>query len=289
MSRHADRQALAREFGATDIVEERGDEGVAKIKELTGGLGAHSVIEAVGTQESMMQAIRATRPGGHVGYVGVSHDVSLDGLELFFSGVHLHGGPAPVRRFLPELIQLIWDRKIDPGKVFDLTLPLERGRRRLQGDGRTPRHQGAPHRLNRLGMPAHRQGTITGEVVTADWAQEERRQNMSDRQSIRVSEHGQAVAPQTQSMGSDAFDDSTDGTVLYWLGMAGFLINSRGTLVMVDPVLGGFDMPLLIELPARTSDIPRLDAVLVTHADNDHFSIPTCSGLEHSGTAPLPR
>lgn len=125
MSRHADRQALAREFGATDIVEERGDEGVARIKELTGGLGAHSVIEAVGTQESMLQAIRATRAGGRVGYVGVSHDVSLDGIELFFSGVHLHGGPAPVRRFLPELIQLIWDRTIDPGKVFDLTLPLD--------------------------------------------------------------------------------------------------------------------------------------------------------------------
>ncbi|WP_282846772.1 zinc-dependent alcohol dehydrogenase family protein [Microbacterium oxydans] len=125
MSRHADRQALAREFGATDIVEERGDEGVARIKELTDGLGAHSVIEAVGTQESMMQAIRSTRPGGHVGYVGVSHDVALPGEELFFSGVHLHGGHAPVRRFLPELIQLIWDRKIDPGKVFDLTLPLE--------------------------------------------------------------------------------------------------------------------------------------------------------------------
>lgn len=125
MSRHADRQALAREFGATDIVEERGDAGVARVKELTGGFGAHSTIEAVGTQESMMQAIRATRPGGHVGYVGVSHDVALPGDELFFSGVHLHGGPAPVRRFLPELIQLIWDRKIDPGKVFDLTLPLE--------------------------------------------------------------------------------------------------------------------------------------------------------------------
>lgn len=125
MSRHADRQALAREFGATDIVTERGDEGVARIKELTGGLGAHSTIEAVGTQESMMQAIRATRPGGHVGYVGVSHDVSLPGQELFFSGVHLHGGPAPVRRFLPELIDLIWTRQIDPGKVFDLTLPLD--------------------------------------------------------------------------------------------------------------------------------------------------------------------
>lgn len=102
MSRHADRQALAREFGATDIVSERGDAGVARIKELTNGLGAHSVIEAVGTQESMMQAIRSTRPGGHVGYVGVSHDVALPGDELFFSGVHLHGGPAPVRRFLPS-------------------------------------------------------------------------------------------------------------------------------------------------------------------------------------------
>ena len=113
-------------LGATDIVDERGDAGVARIKELTGGLGAHSTIEAVGTQESMMQAIRATRAGGHVGYVGVSHDVSLPGQELFFSGVHLHGGPAPVRRFLPELIQLIWDREIDPGKVFDLTLPIEK-------------------------------------------------------------------------------------------------------------------------------------------------------------------
>jgi threonine dehydrogenase-like Zn-dependent dehydrogenase len=125
MSRHEPRQRLAREFGATDVVVERGDEGVAAIKELTGGLGAHSVIEAVGTQESMMQAIRATRPGGHVGYVGVAHDVSLPGEELFFSGVHLHGGPAPVRRFLPELIELIGNRTIDPGKVFDLTVPLE--------------------------------------------------------------------------------------------------------------------------------------------------------------------
>jgi threonine dehydrogenase-like Zn-dependent dehydrogenase len=125
MSRHESRQKLALEFGATDIVTERGDEGVACVKELTGGLGAHSVIEAVGTQESMMQAIRATRAGGHVGYVGVTHDVALPGTELFFSGVHLHGGPAPVRRFLPELIDLIWRREIDPGKVFDLELPLD--------------------------------------------------------------------------------------------------------------------------------------------------------------------
>jgi threonine dehydrogenase-like Zn-dependent dehydrogenase len=125
MSRHQPRQQLACEFGATHIVEERGDEGVARIKDLTNGLGAHSVIEAVGTEESMMQAIRATRPGGHVGYVGVSHDVTLPGVELFFSHVHLHGGPAPVRRFLPQLIDLIWSGEIDPGKVFDLTLPLD--------------------------------------------------------------------------------------------------------------------------------------------------------------------
>jgi threonine dehydrogenase-like Zn-dependent dehydrogenase len=125
MSRHEPRQQLAREYGATDIVAERGDEGVAKIKELTNGLGAHSVIEAVGTQESMMQAIRSTRPGGHVGYVGVAHGVELPGEELFFSHAHLHGGPAPVRRFLPQLMDLIWNRMIDPGKVFDLELPLE--------------------------------------------------------------------------------------------------------------------------------------------------------------------
>jgi len=116
MSRHEPRQKLALDFGATDIVTERGDEGAARIKDLTGGLGAHSVIEAVGTQESMMQAIRATRPGGHVGYVGVAHDVQLPGEELFFSHVHLHGGPAPVRRFLPELIDLIGNQQIDPAR-----------------------------------------------------------------------------------------------------------------------------------------------------------------------------
>ena len=124
MSGHESRQKLTLEFGATDIVAERGDEGVARIREMTGGYGAHCVIEAVGTQESMMQAIRSTRPGGHVGYVGVSHGVQLPGQELFYAEVHLHGGPAPVRRFLPELISRIEDRAIDPGKVFDLTLPL---------------------------------------------------------------------------------------------------------------------------------------------------------------------
>ena len=125
MSRHPERQTLARFYGATDIVEERGDEGVARIKELTGGLGAHSVVEAVGTQESFMQAVGATRGGGHLGFVGVNHDVKIPGIELFFAGIHTLGGPAPVRRYLPDLIQLIWDRKIDPGKVFDLTLPIE--------------------------------------------------------------------------------------------------------------------------------------------------------------------
>ena len=125
MSRHESRQKLALGFGATDIVTERGDEGVAAIKELTGGLGAHSVIEAVGTQESMLQAIRSTRPGGHVGYVGVAHGVQLSGEELFYTEVHLHGGPAPVRRFLPDLIRLIESKAIDPGQVFDLTLPLD--------------------------------------------------------------------------------------------------------------------------------------------------------------------
>jgi threonine dehydrogenase-like Zn-dependent dehydrogenase len=125
MSRHASRQKLAREFGATDIVTERGDDGVARIKELTDGIGANSVLECVGTQESMMQAIRSARPGGFVSYVGVPHGVSLDGEQLFFAHVHLHGGPAPVRRYLPKLIKLVLDGKINPGKVFDLTLPLD--------------------------------------------------------------------------------------------------------------------------------------------------------------------
>jgi threonine dehydrogenase-like Zn-dependent dehydrogenase len=125
MSRNEPRQQLALEFGATDIVTERGAEGVAAIKDLTDGLGAHSVSEAVGTQESMMQAIHSTRAGGHVGYVGVTHEVALPGMELFFSHVHLHGGPAPVRRFLPDLMDRVWTGKIQPGKVFDLELPLD--------------------------------------------------------------------------------------------------------------------------------------------------------------------
>jgi threonine dehydrogenase-like Zn-dependent dehydrogenase len=125
MSRHDSRQKIAREFGATDIVAERGDAGVARIMELTRGIGADSVLECVGTHESMMQAIHCTRRGGYVSYVGVPHGVELKGDELFFAHVHLHGGPAPVRRFLPALIDLVWRGKINPGKVFDLTLPLD--------------------------------------------------------------------------------------------------------------------------------------------------------------------
>jgi threonine dehydrogenase-like Zn-dependent dehydrogenase len=124
MSRHEKRRELAQEFGATDIVTERGDDGVARIKELTGGIGADSVLECVGTQESMMQAVRSARPGGSIGYVGVPHGAVLDGEKLFFTLVRLHGGPAPVRRYLPGLIELVWNRKINPGRVFDLTLPL---------------------------------------------------------------------------------------------------------------------------------------------------------------------
>jgi len=125
MSRHASRQKLAREFGATDIVTERGDEGVARVQDLTRGVGADATIECVGTPGSMQQAIRCTRPGGGVGYVGVPHGVSLDGQALFFAHVRLFGGPAPVRRFLPKLIDLVQAGRIHPGKVFDLVLPLD--------------------------------------------------------------------------------------------------------------------------------------------------------------------
>ena len=125
MSRHEPRQKLAREYGATDIVTERADAGVAWIKDLTNGVGADAVLECVGTSESMSQALRSTRPGGGVGVVGVPHDVSIDGEELFYSHVRVQGGPAPVRRFLPDLIGRIWTRQINPGKVFDLTLPLD--------------------------------------------------------------------------------------------------------------------------------------------------------------------
>jgi len=125
MSRHEKRQTLAIEYGATDIVTERGDEGVARVRELTDGVGADAVLECVGTAESMQQAIKSARPGAHVGFVGVPHGVTIEGTQLFRSHVAVHGGPAPVRQYLPELIDLVWKGEINPGKVFDLTLPLE--------------------------------------------------------------------------------------------------------------------------------------------------------------------
>jgi len=124
MSRHKIRQDLALEYGATDIVSERGEAGIARIKELTHGIGADSVLECVGTSESMQQAINVTRPGGMIGYVGVPHGVQFEGQSLFFSQTGMLGGPAPVRRFLPHLLDLILTRKINPGKVFDLELPI---------------------------------------------------------------------------------------------------------------------------------------------------------------------
>jgi threonine dehydrogenase-like Zn-dependent dehydrogenase len=124
MSRHKQRQALALEFGATDIVSERGDAGVARIKELTSGIGADAVLECVGTDESMHQALKSARPGAMVGFVGAPHGVQLDGEFMFYTQVGMLGGPAPVRRFLPHLIDLVLQRKISPGKVFDLELPL---------------------------------------------------------------------------------------------------------------------------------------------------------------------
>lgn len=124
MSRHETRQKLALEFGATDIVTERGDDGVERVKDLTGGLGADSVLECVGTQESMLQALRSTRPGGNVGFVGVPHGADIPAQELFRSHVGLRGGPAPCREYLPDLIGRVFEGRIDPGKVFDLTLPL---------------------------------------------------------------------------------------------------------------------------------------------------------------------
>lgn len=125
MSRHKSRQDLALEYGATDIVSERGDAGVARIRELTKNVGADSVLECVGTNESMHQAIKCARPGGSIGFVGVPHGVELDGEFLFYAQKNLLGGPAPVRRFLPHLMDLVLSRKINPGKVFDLALPLE--------------------------------------------------------------------------------------------------------------------------------------------------------------------
>lgn len=125
MSRHPSRQALALEYGATDIVAERGEAGVAQVRQLTNRIGADAVLECVGTDESMKQALAIARPGSTVGYVGVPHGVQFDGQTLFFGQVGMLGGPAPVRRFLPRLLDLVLSGQINPGKVFNLELPLQ--------------------------------------------------------------------------------------------------------------------------------------------------------------------
>jgi threonine dehydrogenase-like Zn-dependent dehydrogenase len=126
MSRHVDRQVLAKEFGATDVVAERGDDGIEQVKELTGGLGADSVLECVGSQESVVQALRSARFGGTVGWVGVPHVTDLPQEHMFWRNVGLRGGVAPVRAYLPDLLDRVLEGRIEPGKVFDLTLPLEK-------------------------------------------------------------------------------------------------------------------------------------------------------------------
>jgi threonine dehydrogenase-like Zn-dependent dehydrogenase len=126
MSRHADRQALAREFGATDIVAERGDDGIAAIEELLGGIGADSVLECVGTKDSMRQALGSVRPGGYLGFVGVPAGApELPMRQLFNTNIHVAGGMATVRPYLDELLPDVLSGAIEPGQVFDLTLPLD--------------------------------------------------------------------------------------------------------------------------------------------------------------------
>ena len=126
MSRHGDRQAVAREFGASDIVAERGEEGVVRVLDLLDGVGADAVLECVGTKESMQQAIDSARPGGRVGYVGVpAGGAELPIGDLFGSNVAVAGGVAPVRGYLDELLADTWSGAIRPGRVFDLELPLE--------------------------------------------------------------------------------------------------------------------------------------------------------------------
>jgi threonine dehydrogenase-like Zn-dependent dehydrogenase len=126
MSRHADRQALARELGATDIVAERGNEGVARVREILGGVLADSVLECVGTKESMDQALRCTRPGGSMGFVGVpTGGAEIPIRYLFDTNISVAGGMAPARSYIPELLADVLAGTINPGRVFDARMPLE--------------------------------------------------------------------------------------------------------------------------------------------------------------------
>jgi threonine dehydrogenase-like Zn-dependent dehydrogenase len=124
MSRHEPRQEIARAFGATDVVAERGEEGEARIDDLTDGIGADAVLECVGTDGAMRTAFTVARPGATVGFVGVPHGVELPVRRMFQKNVGLAGGMAPVRRYLPDLLERVLSGAIDPGKVFDLTLPM---------------------------------------------------------------------------------------------------------------------------------------------------------------------
>jgi threonine dehydrogenase-like Zn-dependent dehydrogenase len=126
LGRHADRIALAQDFGATDVVSERGDEAVERVRELTGGLGVHSVLECVGLQQSTETAISIARPGGAVGRVGVPQGETMPASQpAFYANVTVSGGPAPVRAYIDELLPDILDGRIEPGRVFDRTVGLD--------------------------------------------------------------------------------------------------------------------------------------------------------------------
>jgi threonine dehydrogenase-like Zn-dependent dehydrogenase len=126
MGRHDDRIALAREFGATDVVSNRGPEAVERIMELTGGYGVHSVLECVGTEGAIQTAVEIARPGGAVGRVGVPHyDAIPQAQPMFYKNVIVGGGPAPVRAYIDELLPDILEGRIEPGRVFDRTVGLD--------------------------------------------------------------------------------------------------------------------------------------------------------------------
>ena len=126
LGRHPDRIALAKEFGATDVVSERGDAAIERVRELTGGFGVHSVLECVGLEESMRTAISITRPGGAVGRVGVPQQETMPAsLPAFYNNVTVGGGPAPVRAYIDEVLPDILEGRITPGRVFDRTVRLE--------------------------------------------------------------------------------------------------------------------------------------------------------------------
>src|SRR5438046_2156672 len=126
LARHPDRIALAKEFGATDVVSERGESAIERVRELTGGLGVHSVLECVGTDEAMRTAIGIARAGGAVGRVGVPHYEAIPGSEpAFYNNLTIGGGPAPVRAYMQELLPDVLEGKIEPGRVFDRVIGLD--------------------------------------------------------------------------------------------------------------------------------------------------------------------